>query len=234
MSSEWALKCEELHKAATDSGTDCVFPVFLGDEGYSDRWYYFSVFTNENDNWCRFGRTRVMFDSVAGQWNRQCRGTEKSHRCVHRMIAMWWIFQEFPDTLLANIDIQNDDIDDLETHIVDNSITWEPNNLNSTNICAMTEYLYTNKRIPSLQDLFVELRTTEAKPPPGFVPSETTCPYCPGPTPPALNPHKILTAQATVYGINYIQKGKYISSTILSICICMFSCKYLGVTVVHK
>lgn len=154
----------------------------------------------------------MTFDSVGGQWNCQCRGTGRSHRCIHRMMGMWWIFQQSPGTL-ASSDIQMKDIADLETHMVESSITCEPHNLNTQNICVMTEYLATKKRIPCLQDLPVKLRTQEEQPPECFVPSESTCPYCPGPTPPALNPLKIITTQAMVYGISYVHKGK---STIIS------------------
>jgi len=52
---------------ANNHGVESVFPVFFGDEGYSHRWYFFSVFTNTTDNWCQFGRTRVTFDAVVGQ-----------------------------------------------------------------------------------------------------------------------------------------------------------------------
>ncbi|XP_068584524.1 uncharacterized protein, partial [Cebidichthys violaceus] len=205
MTSEWGDKCEKLNIAANNNGVDSVFPVFFGDEGYSQRWYFFSVFTNEMDNWCHFGRTRVTFDSVGGQWNCQCRGTGRSHRCIHRMMGMWWIFQQSPGTL-ASSDIQVEDIDDLETHMVETTVTCEPHNLNTQNMCLMTEYLATKKRIPCLQDLPVKLRTQEEQPPQCFIPSENTCPYCPGPTPPALNPSKIVTTQAMVYGISYVQK----------------------------
>lgn len=208
MSSEWGEKCAALNTAATNSGVDSVFPVFVGDEKHSQRWNFFSVFTNEMDNWCQFGRTRVTFDSVAGQWNCPCRGTGKSHRCIHRMMGMWWIFQESPGTLAATSDIQVEDIDDLESHILESSITCDPHNSNAQKICAMTDYLATQKRIPCLQDLPVQLRTQEVQPPTCFEPHENACPYCPGPTPPALKPSKLVTTQAMVYGMNYVKKGK--------------------------
>ncbi|KAI9523088.1 hypothetical protein NQZ68_031177 [Dissostichus eleginoides] len=63
----------------------------------------------------------------------------------------------------------------------------------------MTDYLSTKKRISCLQELPLELRTKERQPPPCFVPSEETCPYCPGPTPPDLNSQEIVTTQATVF-----------------------------------
>ncbi|XP_033970117.1 uncharacterized protein LOC117469770 [Trematomus bernacchii] len=206
MSSEWGTKCEKLYTAATTNGVDSVVPVFFGDEGYSKRCLFFSVFTDERDNWCRFGRTRVTFDTVAGQWNCQCQGTGTSHRCIHRMMGMWWIFQESPGTLVTS-DLQVEDIDDLETHMVESSLFCEPHKLTSQKVTVMTDYLSTKKRIPCLQDLPLELRTKERQPPPCFVPSEETCPYCPGPTPPDLNSQENVTTQAMVYGIKYIQKG---------------------------
>lgn len=119
---------------------------------------FFSVFTNQTDNWCYLGRTMVTFDSVAGKWNCPRRGTGRSHRCIHRMMGMWWIFQESPGTLVANSGIQVDDIDDLESDMLESSITCESEHLNAQKICAITDYLKTNKRMPCLQDLPVHLR----------------------------------------------------------------------------
>ncbi|XP_047248739.1 uncharacterized protein si:ch211-10d23.5 [Girardinichthys multiradiatus] len=203
MSSDWGLKCEQMDIEAKNSEVDSVFPVSFGDKGQSQRCFFFSVFTNEADSWCQFGRTRVMFDAVAGKWNCQCRGSGKSH-C---MMAIWWIFQESPGTLMATSDVQVEDIDDLESHMVDGGISSVPNSLNTQNICVMTEYFYRQKRIPSLQQLPFKLRTQEETPPPSFFPTESTCPYCPGPTPPELSPSKVVTSQAMMYGINYVKKG---------------------------
>ena len=206
MSSEWGDKCAELNTAAAQSGVDSVFPVF-GEKGGSQRWHFFSVFTNHIDNWCRFGRTRVTFDAVSGQWNCPCRGTGRSHRCIHRMMGMWWIFQELPGTLLASSDIQLHDIDDLESQMQESTTTCHSENLNTQKICVLTEHLTKHKRIPSPEKLSLKLRTEEDKPTSCFVPSENTCPYCPGPTPPELNPSQIVTTQAVVYGMKYVQKG---------------------------
>ena len=67
MSSEWGEKCAELNTAAIKCGGDSVFPVFVENGEHSQRWHFFSVFNNETDNWCQFGRTRVPCDSVAKQ-----------------------------------------------------------------------------------------------------------------------------------------------------------------------
>lgn len=115
ISKEWSKKCEELHNSAVKNGVDTVYPIFYGDMGYSDRWVFFSVYTDKKDNWCPFGRTRVSFDALSGRWNCQCRGTGQSHRCLHRMLAMCWIFQESPHLLLTNTDVLTNDIKDLET-----------------------------------------------------------------------------------------------------------------------
>ena len=123
-------------------------------------------------------------------------------------MGMWWIFQESPGTLAATSDIQVDDTDDLESHMLESSITCDTHNINAQKICVMTDFLTAQKCIPCLQDLPVKLRTQEEQPPPCFVPSENTCPYCPGPTPPALNPSKVVTTQPMVYGMNYVKKGK--------------------------
>ncbi|ROJ64739.1 hypothetical protein DPX16_3761 [Anabarilius grahami] len=73
-------------------------------------------------------------------------------------------------------------------------------------VSLMTEYLLKEKHIPCLQDIPLKLRTQEEQPPSCFVPKEGTCPYCPGPTPPALHPYEVITTQATVYGISYVRK----------------------------
>uniref|UniRef100_A0A096MCW4 C2H2-type domain-containing protein n=1 Tax=Poecilia formosa TaxID=48698 RepID=A0A096MCW4_POEFO len=98
MSSEWAAKCENLDLAVKNINVDSVFPVIFGENKVPQR----CIFTNETDSWCQFGRTRVVFDSVAGKWNCQCKGSGKSHRCIHRMMAMWWIYQESPNTVMMN------------------------------------------------------------------------------------------------------------------------------------
>ncbi|KAI4800836.1 hypothetical protein KUCAC02_007065 [Chaenocephalus aceratus] len=66
----------------------------------------------------------------------------------------------------------------------------------------MTDYLSSKERTPCLQ----ELRPKERQPPPCVVPSEETCPSCPGPSPPDLNSQESVTTQATVYGIS-LTKG---------------------------
>lgn len=184
------------------------FPYFFIDEGFSARWYFFSVFTNLTDNWCQFRRTRVTFDSVVGRWNCQCQGNRRSHGCIHRMMGMWRLFQESPGTIVATSDTQAEGIDDLENHLFESSVTCEPHNVNGSKICLMTEYLLKEKQIPCMQEIPLRLRTPEEQPPPCFVPKEGTCPYCPGPTPPALHPYKVITTQATVYGISYARKGQ--------------------------
>lgn len=185
MSSEWGAKCEALDSAAKQCGVDSVFPVCYEDQGPSQQWYFFSVFTNETDHWCQFQRTRVTFDSVTRKWNCQCQGTERSQQCIHVMMGMWWIFQETSE----------------------NSIISETTkNISTAKICRMTEYIYTKKRIPRPKDL--KLGTQEEKPPPSFVPWENTCPYCPGPTPPQLNAPKVITNQAVIYGLSNFHKGK--------------------------
>ncbi|XP_067307544.1 uncharacterized protein [Pseudorasbora parva] len=123
------------------------------------------------------------------------------------MMGMWWLFQESPGTIVATSDIQTEDIDDLESHLFESSTKCEAHNVNASKICLMTEYLLKEKCIPCLQDIPLKLRTQEEQPPSCFVPKEGTCPYCPGPTPPALDPYEVITTQATVYGISYVRKG---------------------------
>lgn len=69
----------------------------------------------------------------------------------------------------------------------------------------MTEYVWREKRIPF--KLPQELSTRERKVPEGFEPAESTCPYCPGPSPPALGSRKLVTCHGTVYGLSAVTKG---------------------------
>ncbi|XP_070404893.1 uncharacterized protein [Nothobranchius furzeri] len=207
MSTEWGEKCEKLDTDAKNCKVDSVFPVNFGEKGHSQRWFFFSVFTNKTDNWCQFRRTRVTFDAVVGKWNCQCKGSQRSHRCIHRMMAMWWIFQESPDTLMPTSDVQAEDIQDLESHMMEDDISCTQCSVTTQKICAMTDYIHTQKRIPPLKELSLNLRTQEETPSTTLVPLEKNCPYCPGPTPPELGLPKVVTTQATVYGINYVKKG---------------------------
>uniref|UniRef100_A0AAQ4PPL1 C2H2-type domain-containing protein n=1 Tax=Gasterosteus aculeatus aculeatus TaxID=481459 RepID=A0AAQ4PPL1_GASAC len=216
ISTEWSERCEELHTAAASRGTDSVNPIFYGLAGFSKRWLFFSIFTDKKDNWCRFERTMVSFDSVAGQWHCPCREMGRSHRCVHRMMAMWWIFQECPN-VLSNCDTQPDDIEDMECELLDPEPPCASCNVNDQRVLVMTEYLAKSKRIPALHNISVELRTKEKPPPTCFIPSERNCPYCPGPTAPALL-EETITTQATVYGYTYIEKGVSVAVSKCPVC----------------
>lgn len=55
------------------------------------------------------------------------------------MMGMWWVFQESPGTTVANSDLQVNDIDDLESHILENNIACDSQNLNAQKICAITD-----------------------------------------------------------------------------------------------
>ncbi|XP_047453795.1 putative zinc finger protein 840 [Mugil cephalus] len=105
ISKEWSEQCELLHGTAAENGVDSVYPILYGDMGYSKRMMFFSVYTDKSDNWCKFGRTRVSFDSVSGKWSCQCGEAGKSHGCLHRMLSMWWIFQESPRLLLPDMEV---------------------------------------------------------------------------------------------------------------------------------
>ncbi|KAJ8342664.1 hypothetical protein SKAU_G00325920 [Synaphobranchus kaupii] len=118
---------------------------------------------------------------------------------------MWWIFQELPQLLTAT-DVQAEDIKDLEAKLFDSETTRKSYDGRSQKIRKMTEYLSTEKRIPLPSNLPLDLRTNERKIPQTFTPTETTCPYRPGPTPPELGPHTIITTQATVYGVTKTHK----------------------------
>ncbi|KAL7396910.1 hypothetical protein ABVT39_013480 [Epinephelus coioides] len=204
LSTEWSQRCHDLHSAASTKGIESIYPILYGHGGFSKRWLFFSVFTDKKDNWCLFERTMVSFDSVGGKWHCPCRERGQSRRCVHHMMAIWWIFQESPE-YLGNCDTHTEEIEDMETEILETDEPSMPSTLNDQEVCIMTEYVSTFKRIPPLQEIPLELRSKEKPPPSCFIPTEETCPYCPGPTPPGLQA-ETLTTQATVYGYTYIQK----------------------------
>ncbi|CAK6961772.1 uncharacterized protein LOC119013056 [Scomber scombrus] len=96
--------------------------------------------------------------------------------------------------------------DELQDAMPEEEEEEEKNGLEAVNGAPWRDWL--SAEVSALEeDLLVELRTKEQQPPPCFVPIENTCPYCPGPTPPALNPCQTVTTQAVVYGINYVQKA---------------------------
>ena len=208
MSEEWCRKCEQLFENATEAKVDTVYPINFGEMGYTKRWRHFSVYTNTIDSWCKFSRVIVTFDTESGRWHCPCRTNRQSHRCIHRMMAIWWVFQEAPQLLSMEPD-NEDSIQDLDTEV--HMLQTESKAYTDTQKKAsmMTEYLYKKKRIPLPQDIPLDLKTNEIEPPPCFVPEESSCPYCPGPTPPDLSDPEIITEHATVYGHRYVKKGKY-------------------------
>ncbi|XP_076841396.1 uncharacterized protein LOC143485752 [Brachyhypopomus gauderio] len=196
-------ECVGLNSKSLSVGADSVFPIFWGEHGLSERYVYFSVFTGMKDNWCQFGRTRVTFDSQTGQWHCQCRN--KIRKCVHRYISMWWIFQERRNLLHAEMDPSAEEIDDIEERVRESEDTRRDVSKGpSVDVCQLTEYIWRQKRIPG--ELDVELSKTEKKVPQFFEPVETNCPYCPGPSPPALGEKTLVTNHGTVYGISTVIK----------------------------
>lgn len=123
ISKEWTEKCLQLKDSANKAGVDCIVPISFSTETKEHRWHFFSVFTNKQDIWCRFSRTRVTFDAGVGQWHCQCRESGASQRCLHQMIAMWWMYQECPKTLMEHTDIKEEDIEDLESHMTAETTT---------------------------------------------------------------------------------------------------------------
>ncbi|XP_066542855.1 uncharacterized protein [Hoplias malabaricus] len=87
-------ECMTLHAKACLEEVDCVFPIFWEEPGAPERYFYFSVYSDQNDTWCKFGRTLVTLDTSLGKWHWHCQCTQQS--CVHQHISMWWIFQERP------------------------------------------------------------------------------------------------------------------------------------------
>lgn len=205
-------ECTALNNKAGSEDVDCVFPIFWGEHGLSERYLYFSVYTGQKDNWCRFGRTVCTFDTTTGKWHCRCRGTKHRRGCVHRYLCMWWLFQQHPQLLQNAVDTSNEEIEDIEEKIVGPDDIHQHFDQSHSAIITQTNYLWRSKRIP--EDLPTSLTTEEMRIPDVFEPREEQCPYCPGPTPPDLQNTILITRQATVYGIFKQFKGK-ISSLIL-------------------
>ncbi|TNN48003.1 hypothetical protein EYF80_041774 [Liparis tanakae] len=136
-----------------------------------------AVFTDKRDNWCRFERTIVSFDSVGGQWHCPCRGSGQSHRCVHHMMAMWWIYQESPKHL-SNCDTHPEQLMDMETELLETEVPCPSYTVNDQKVAVMTEYLAKQKRIPPLANIPLDVRTKEMPPPTCFIPSEMNKTAC--------------------------------------------------------
>nr|XP_055024869.1 uncharacterized protein LOC129414781 [Misgurnus anguillicaudatus] len=106
-------ECKYIHLKAREEGVDCVFPVFWGEYGLSQRYIYFSVFTNLKDNWCKVGRTIVTFNTVSAKWHCQCKAT-KDQSCVHIYLSMWWTFQERPELLQMEVEVTLEETKDVK------------------------------------------------------------------------------------------------------------------------
>ncbi|KAG9280291.1 hypothetical protein AMEX_G2979, partial [Astyanax mexicanus] len=198
--------CMSLKQKAFLAEVDCVFPVFWGDYGLSERYIYFSVYTGQKDNWCMFARTHVTFDTKSGKWHCQCRGTKNRLSCVHRYLSMWWIFQERPQLVQNATETNADEIEDMEELVLETEDAEDKHHPKNTcmSVITMTNYFWNCKRIP--EQLPDDLSTKEKPLPEKFEPNEKKCPYCPGPTPPDLV-LKLITRHATVYGIFTVNKG---------------------------
>lgn len=116
ISKEWSDQCESMHKVALENLVDTVYPIFCGDMGFSKRWVFFSIYTEQHITGASLGKPEKPL-TQCHENETVSAGAGKSHCCLHHMLAMWWIFQESPDLLLPNSDIVVHDIDDLETEI---------------------------------------------------------------------------------------------------------------------
>ncbi|XP_056123315.1 uncharacterized protein LOC130101559 [Rhinichthys klamathensis goyatoka] len=207
MSTTRMTECTELNSLASSEGICSVFPIFFEKHGYSGRFVYFSIYSGKKERWCLFGRTRVSFDKLLGDWYCLCKSTKKQYRCVHIYMAMWWLFQEREDLLIessradSNLSGGPSENEEIELGV-------EGEGLKKHQLVAMTNYLWENKRIPEV--LPQKLRTQASQVPIRFEPTEETCPYCPGPTPPGLTEPVVATKNASVYDIDSVKKGLYI------------------------
>lgn len=133
-------------------------------------------------------------------------------------MAMWWLYQEREDLVIecsradSNLSGDPSENEEIEVGVVGEGLTKHQ-------LVAMTNYLWQSKRIP--EDLPQELRTQASEIPKRFEPTEQTCPYCPGPTPPGLTEPVVVTKRASVYDIDSVKKGLYIKLQNANISKCM-------------
>ncbi len=149
-------ECTAVNQQACSEDIDCVFPIFWGEHSLSERHVYFSVYTGQKDNWCKFERTVCTFDSKTGKWHCPCRGKKNRISCVHRYLSMWWLFQEHPQLLQSVVDTSNEDIEDVEEMI---SAADDDHQHSRSSVIMETNYFWSSKRIP--EDLPVDLITSE-------------------------------------------------------------------------
>ena len=148
MTKHWRKQCTEINDLAGEKTIPTVFKISLNQE--SNRWIFFSVFTGtKNDNWSKFGRTIVTFDSVAGKWHCPCRTSPRSHRCVHVMLSMWQVFQQTPEILRPESEDGQHGINDLEKEILLTDADMAPPGVDVNQVIRMTEYLLSHKKIPA-------------------------------------------------------------------------------------
>lgn len=116
---------------------------------------------------------------------------------------MWWLFQEKPHLLSCQTDPNagDSDVDERVRDVAETEVAA----LASAEIQDWTDYLCRKKRVP--EDLPEDLSTKECQIPDLFEPLESNCPYCPGPTPPALGERVLITRHGTVYGVSSVTRG---------------------------
>lgn len=116
---------------------------------------------------------------------------------------MWWMYQESPKDTDGDFWRQGG----KHCHMTEVTATYDAPEIKIQISIVWLRTSGLKKIIPPLEDLPAELRTQEQEPPPCFEPQENVCPYCPGPTAPALDQSKIVSTQAIVYGIKYVKRG---------------------------
>ncbi|MGH0152716.1 UNVERIFIED_CONTAM: hypothetical protein FKN15_023200, partial [Acipenser sinensis] len=111
-------ECASMASQASIEGACAVYPLLYDAHGF----FYFSVYTGKQDYWCRFGRTKVTFDTKTGHWYCQCKGSKKMSFCVHRYLSMWWIYQEKQEVLCETVSkslAENEDTTSVDGSSID-------------------------------------------------------------------------------------------------------------------
>ncbi|XP_076037419.1 uncharacterized protein LOC143022898 isoform X2 [Oratosquilla oratoria] len=147
----------------------------------SERYQFYSIFTDCTSWWCKSERNIVSFDTKTSSMACRCR----QKGCDHRDIVKWWLFQEGYEGPVKNLEYS--DGEDNKTDEV-NSSSYPPTGQQLNN---MVNYIQTEKTIPldACRNGF-DVKDV----PTHLIPPENTCHFCSSP----LSDIKIVCRRAKI------------------------------------
>ena len=138
-------KCLSLNNSAKICGVP-LLSFMKATDCESQRFLFFSIWTGEETSYSKFGRILVRYDSQDNQLFCQC--TTKRMGCIHKSIAKWYIFQNFPESLVCSTTVLSDDFNETEIRDGDVSLSIPMTLTEEDLIVNQSEYLLQNKKIP--------------------------------------------------------------------------------------